>query len=135
MLKKIQLEKVQDDGSIWVDMVSGEDNPCESCGACCSHFRVSFYNGETDAMRDAGVPVEMVVQVTPFLVAMKGTECGGRCVALKGEIGKKISCGIYQNRSSSCRAFPVWMEDGSPNPKCQELRVKNGIPLLLPNRY
>ncbi|MEG6657786.1 YkgJ family cysteine cluster protein, partial [Pseudomonas aeruginosa] len=22
------------------------DNPCLTCGACCAHFRVSFYWGE-----------------------------------------------------------------------------------------
>jgi hypothetical protein len=24
------------------------DNPCVSCGACCAHFRVSFYWAEAD---------------------------------------------------------------------------------------
>lgn len=120
--KTIQIKKIQDDGSTWIDMDDDEKkNPCKSCGACCTHFRVSFYQGELDS-NGGFVPVDLVTPITPFYVAMKGTEQGGRCVSLEGEIGSHISCNIYHNRPSSCRLFPVWLEDGSPNPKCQELR-------------
>jgi hypothetical protein len=129
-IKNIQIKNITDSGDVFIDMADDPMNPCKSCGVCCTHFRVSFYNGELDS-NGGTVPNNLVTQITPFLVAMKGTENGGRCTSLIGEIGKDISCGIYHNRSSSCRAFPVWLEDGSPNEKCQELRVKNGLPKLL----
>jgi Fe-S-cluster containining protein len=65
---------------------------------------------------------------------MKGTEQGGqRCVALRGELGQPgIHCSIYEHRPSPCREFPTWMEDGTPNPDCQRLRLAIGLPPLSP---
>lgn len=125
--KIIQIVKLQEDGTQWIDMDDDDKkNPCKSCGACCTHFRISFYQGEL--ISNGGfVPEDLVTQITPFYVAMKGTEHGGRCTSLRGNIGENISCDIYHNRPSSCRMFPVWLEDGSPNPKCQELRMKNNL--------
>lgn len=129
--KVIQIKKLQEDGSVWIDM--GEDdkkNPCKSCGACCTHFRISFYQGELKS-NGGFVPEDLVTPINSFYVAMKGTENGGRCISLNGEIGKNISCNIYHDRPSSCRTFPVWLEDGTPNPKCQELRAKNHLKPIL----
>lgn len=123
--KTIQIKNITD-AEPFFDMADDDANPCKSCGACCTHFRISFYQGELNS-HGGLVPDELVTSITPFLVAMKGTETGGRCISLQGEIGKNISCGIYHNRSSSCRAFPVWLDDGQPNPKCQELRFNNGL--------
>lgn len=125
--KTIQIVQIQEDGSSWIDMSDDDKkNPCKSCGACCTHFRVSFYQGELNS-NGGFVPEELVVPITPFYVAMKGTENGGRCISLNGEIGHDISCNIYHSRPSSCRLFPVWLEDGTPNPKCQELRKKHNL--------
>jgi len=67
---------------------------------------------------------------------MKGTEKGhGRCVALRGELGKPgIRCDIYPNRPSACREFDAWLEDGTPNPDCQRLRAGVGLAPLEPRR-
>src|SRR5690606_2284009 len=47
-------------------------NPCLSCGACCAHFRVSFYCGEIADDNGAGmVPPELAVQIAPLRAAMK----------------------------------------------------------------
>ncbi|MFW7343717.1 YkgJ family cysteine cluster protein [Pollutimonas sp. H1-120] len=107
-------------------------NPCLSCGACCAHFRVSFYCGEVAGESGGTVPPELVSQVGPLRACMKGTEYGGqRCVALRGELGQEgIHCAIYEQRPSPCREFPAWMEDGSPNPDCQRLRKAIGLPPL-----
>lgn len=130
--KIIQIKHVTETGDEHFDMADDPSNPCQSCGACCTHFRVSFYQGELDS-NGGMVPADLVSPINSFMVAMKGTETGGRCISLQGDIGKNnIGCGIYHNRSSSCRAFPVWMSDGTPNPKCQELRLKNGLPLIQP---
>lgn len=107
-------------------------NPCLSCGACCAHFRVSFYCGEIADERGGMVPPELVTQVGPLRACMKGTEYGGkRCIALRGELGQDgIHCAIYELRPSPCREFPAWQEDGSPNPDCQRVRMKIGLPPL-----
>jgi len=107
-------------------------NPCLSCGACCAHFRVSFYCGEIASAEGGTVPPELVTQVGPLRACMKGTEQGGqRCVALAGEIGKDgIHCQIYEQRPSPCRDFPAWEPDGTPNPDCQKVRAKFGLPAL-----
>jgi Fe-S-cluster containining protein len=111
---------------------SSASNPCLSCGACCAHFRVSFYCGEVAGDSGGTVPPELVTQVAPLRACMKGTEYGGqRCIALRGELGQEgISCAIYEQRPSPCREFPAWMEDGSPNPDCQRLRKAIGLPPL-----
>lgn len=129
MAKIIQIVSLTEDGVRLIDMKDDPLNPCTSCGACCTHFRISFYQGELD---DNGglVPSNLASSITPFMAAMKGTEQGGRCIALTGEVGHQIGCSIYHNRPSVCRAFPVWDEQGNPNPKCQELREKNGLTLL-----
>lgn len=112
-----------EDGRLFFDMAEA-DNPCFGCGCCCRHFRVSFYQGEVDTQPGGLVPVDLTVPVTPFRVAMKGTEHGkGRCIAQHDD-GR---CGIYEQRPSVCREFPVFMEDGSMNPECIRLRRLYGI--------
>lgn len=126
--KKIKLYEVG--GEVYSDMPNSSENPCLHCGGCCQYFRVSFYQGE---IKDLGgnVPSEMTKQITPFMVAMKGTEYGkGRCIALNGEVGKNISCAIYENRPSVCRSYHVWDKEGNPNERCQKIRKELGLPLL-----
>lgn len=110
-----------EDNRVFYDMP--EVSICADCGACCRHFRVSFYQGELDSFPGGYVPAEMTSEVTPFMVCMQGTETGGRCVALQ----PNNRCAIYENRPSPCREFPAYLEDGSLNPKCVQLRAKFGI--------
>lgn len=110
-----------------------DSNPCLHCGACCSHFRVSFYFGETDGENGGWVPEALVTPITPYRVCMKGTEhTPVRCTALQGTVGQPgISCAIYANRPTPCREFNLWEADGSPNPDCQRLRQAIGLPPLI----
>lgn len=56
-----------------------------------------------------------------------------RCISLRGEVGKPgIHCATYQQRPSPCREYEAWLDDGSPNPDCQRLRVERGLAPLLP---
>ncbi len=109
-------------------------NPCLDCGACCAHFRVSFYCGEVAGANGGTVPEDLVAQVGPLRACMRGTELGhGRCVALRGELGRPgIHCDIYPLRPTPCREFETWLPDGSVNPDCQRLRLKLGLPALPP---
>lgn len=98
-------------------------HPCQTCGACCASFRVSFYWGEADDAPGGTVPAQLTEAVSPFLRCMKGTASKPvRCIALKGEPGKQVSCSIYAQRPSPCREFDVLEADGSLNPRCAELR-------------
>ena len=119
-----------EDGRIFYDM-TGAENPCSGCSACCRHFRISFYYGELDTQPGGHVPADMTVQVTPYRACMKGTESGhSRCTALQDD----GLCGIYMQRPSVCREFPVFMVDGSINPDCVRLRALYGIGAIVPAR-
>lgn len=108
------------------------DNPCLTCGACCAHFRVSFYWGE--CVSSGGVvPDALTVPVGPFHVAMLGTEAKpARCVGLLGEVGCSVRCTLYAQRSSTCRDFEAAWADGQPNAHCDAARAAYGLPPLQP---
>ncbi|WP_348946072.1 YkgJ family cysteine cluster protein [Chitinibacter sp. FCG-7] len=98
---------------------------CMSCGACCASFRVSFYFGESDAVPGGTVPNALVEPVTPFLVAMRGTnQPQPHCTALQGRVGEAASCGIYELRASTCREVDVGDE------RCNTARARYGLPAI-----
>ena len=110
-----------------------EVSPCLNCGACCSHFRVSFFWGEC-ASSGGTVPDELVTQITPSRVAMIGTDRKApRCTALEGEVGTAVSCTIYDKRSSPCREFEASWENGEQNTDCDKARARFGLPPLQPH--
>lgn len=123
-MKETQITTRTEDGRTFHDMAAS-GNPCFNCGGCCRFFRVSFYLGELDTQPGGWVPAALTTPVTPFLVAMKGTETGqGRCIAL-GDDGR---CTIYQQRPSTCREFPAFLENGEINPECRRLQAIYGTP-------
>ncbi len=98
---------------------------CIKCGACCASFRVSFYWGETRAHAQGTVPTELTTTISPYHVCMKGTERKPvLCIALVGEVGREVSCSIYEQRSSTCRQFEAGSED------CIKARKIHGLPAL-----
>ncbi len=112
-------------------------NPCMSCGACCAHFRVSFYWGEADPARGGTVPPELAEDLSPFLRCMKGTsQSAPRCAALEGEIGQRVRCAIYEGRPTPCRDFGVEWVDGvlvfnaEDLERCTQARAAWGLPPL-----
>lgn len=109
-------------------------SPCLNCGACCSHFRVSFFWGECTSAGGT-VPDEWVSSISPSRVAMLGTDCKNvRCTALEGEVGKGVSCSIYAQRSSTCREFDASWTDGQHNPDCDAARAAFGLaPIAAPS--
>ncbi|MFC3609607.1 YkgJ family cysteine cluster protein [Stutzerimonas tarimensis] len=107
-------------------------NACLSCGACCAHFRVSFFWGEC-AGNGGSVPDALTVQVSPYHVAMLGTEAKpARCAALLGEVGCGVRCTVYEQRSTTCRDFAASWSEGQPNPHCDAARAAHGLPPLSP---
>jgi len=109
-------------------------SPCLDCGICCTHFRISFYWAEADDAPGGTVPVEMTEKLNHHMRCMKGSNSlPRRCTALAGTVGGSVSCTIYERRPTPCREFAVYLEDGSPNPRCNELRAGIGLPPLPPS--
>ena len=105
-------------------------SPCQSCGACCARFRVSYYWGEA-------VPDGYFNEANEMFRSLKSKndlEGRPRCDALKGEIGTSVACGIYKDRPTPCQDFRYSYEDGGPKePRCDEARGKFGmLPLPAP---
>ena len=112
-------------------------HPCQKCGACCSFFRVSFYWLEAEPEVENAVPVEMTEDLSPRFRCMKGTgkKHNPKCEALTGKIGEFVSCSIYMNRPSPCRAFTASYENGTKEPRCDEAREKHGLKPLTKDDY
>ena len=98
------------------------DFDCQRCGACCALFRVSFYWAEADDARGGSVPVGLTQQVGALHRCMAGTQARPvRCVALQGEVGRAVGCGIYEQRSSTCRS----VQPGDS--QCLKARAAHGL--------
>lgn len=105
------------------DLSIGKNPPCQSCGACCSFFKISFYDKINQQ-----VPAELKVRKNIETSAMKGADkFKGKCIAFSGKIGEDCACTIYPNRPNVCREFPVYLRDGSQNPKCYRARKYYGL--------
>ncbi len=115
-----------------------ELHPCQSCGACCAAFRVAFYWREAEAKEHAiAVPSGMWDEGNQFQRSMKGTgdKHHPKCVALKGVVGRRVECSIYENRSSTCRKFEASYENGMKQIRCDEARAKHGLRPLSKNDW
>ncbi|MFZ5466271.1 MAG: YkgJ family cysteine cluster protein [Pseudomonadota bacterium] len=114
-------------------MTETDDNPCLSCGACCSTFRVSFYWTEAEPAAGGCVPPELTEKLNDFRAVMKGTSRPQpRCVALQGEVGGFTPCAIYENRPSPCREFLMALDDPDADSACDRARERWGLPRLKP---
>ncbi|MBN1829933.1 MAG: YkgJ family cysteine cluster protein [Deltaproteobacteria bacterium] len=117
-------------------MSASATNPCLSCGACCAHYRCSFYWGETDEVRPGGVPVHMTEPIGPFRAAMRGMSGSQpRCIALAGVVGVSAFCSIYEQRPSVCQNFEPSWKMGTANPLCDKARAVWGLPPLTPETW
>ena len=112
------------------------DHPCLACGACCATFRVAFHWLEADPALGGAVPTELTEVLDPHRLVMRGTQARSpRCVALQGQVGGPIRCGIYGQRPSPCRdLLPAW-ENGQPSPQCDRARARHGLPPLTPAHW
>ena len=115
----------------WIKGPAGVEALCKACGACCASYRVSFYWGETTAAPGGTVPTALTDQLNLHRSCMKGTNCTTpRCVALQGQLGVEVRCSIYHQRASTCREFDAFLEDDTPNPRCNDARRLCGLPPL-----
>lgn len=72
------------------------------------------------------MPEHYTEPVTAVYSCMKGTnQKQPRCIALEGEVGQQVSCGMYELRSSSCKEVQIADE------QCNKARRHhNMIPLI-----
>jgi len=99
--------------------MSAAPSICLGCGACCSHFRVTFLRHEA---LERGIDENSLERVSPWHVCFKGT--GGvpaRCIHLDGAVGACVSCRIYGERPAPCRR----LEPGDD--KCRRARAVHGL--------
>lgn len=97
-------------------------DPCQSCGACCATYRVSFYWAEADAL---GLDPALTRPLNPWRLCMAGTEqAPTRCQALHGQVGAFVACSVYAARPSPCRE----LQPGED--KCVRARAGHGLPAL-----
>ncbi|MDR6990351.1 YkgJ family cysteine cluster protein [Luteimonas sp. 3794] len=105
-------------------------HPCMTCGACCSHYRVSMHWMETDASGGV-VPQALTEGFGPHQVVMRGTwETQPRCIALEAEIGTFSRCTIHAVRPQACRDVQASWETGEASPQCDRARLAHGLPVL-----
>ncbi|MEZ2330045.1 YkgJ family cysteine cluster protein [Mesorhizobium sp. RCC_202] len=97
---------------------------CQSCGACCAYAADwPRFSTEEDAELDR-IPEALVAT---DLSGMRFE--GGRCAALRGEVGKHTACGIYDARPHVCRACMPG------DPECVMARAAHGLTLTnLPHK-
>lgn len=95
-------------------------SPCLDCGACCASYRVSFYWAEAP---ERGLPEALYEPLGRWYACMRGTASAPvRCAALDGEIGRAVTCTVYEHRPSPCRALQAGDEH------CRRARARHGLP-------
>jgi len=90
---------------------------CRACGACCisDDDDDDVYVDLTDedagrmspAFRRRAVVDKRASTSDPWLSLRTKRDSSGNCVciALRGTVGSRVSCGIYERRPDGCRAF------------------------------
>lgn len=105
------------------DQSIGKEPPCQSCGACCNYYKITFTEKQNQQ-----VPKNLIIKINNKTSAMIGAnKFKGKCSGFAGEIGRSCACTIYESRPDVCRAFPVFLRNGKQNPKCFKARVYHGL--------
>lgn len=96
-------------------MVDPDDYDCTKCGACCvsdfdsvDYVGITMEEAEEFWERDLGrLLYEERKFGTPMLsMRTKPDPVGNcRCIALDGDVGKRVTCSVYDIRPSACRNF------------------------------
>lgn len=97
-----------------------QENPCQSCGACCAYSanwpRFSTEDDEALAL----IPEQFIN------AKLSGMRCEGeRCSALSGQIGIKTACAVYAVRPEVCRTCMPG------DPECTMARRRFGMAALV----
>jgi Fe-S-cluster containining protein len=98
---------------------------CRRCGACCGPpYIAKTYIDLTPLDVSRLTPAQRtryVIGVRRPALATTHTADGVVCVALRGRVGIRVSCGLYARRPGACRRF----EPGSR--ACLAMRADVGV--------
>lgn len=95
---------------------------CIKCGVCCSYFHnIPILPEEVSLIDNNLKQYTLVSPLQANGLSMKFVEGTKRCIALEGEVGKSVSCSVYEIRPPVCRRF----EPGSDLCKKVRLEVLN----------
>lgn len=89
------------------------DLDCRTCGACCAPERNdALYVGVTPADIQRMTPRWRAQHVAHDAILTKLDPVGRCvCVALRGTIGGRVSCSIYDRRPGECRTLQAGSRD------------------------
>lgn len=83
---------------------------CQTCGACCTNSEANRKLGFRDWVELDPRDVLLKQRVAQRLVVYNAEgvphlrlDDQGRCVALRGQLGRKVFCSIYEARPRVCR--------------------------------
>jgi Fe-S-cluster containining protein len=103
---------------------------CTRCGACCVNPRQNEAEGfRTWVEVEEGEPLLRRKDLVRKLVVLEGgkahlrLDSSGRCLALRGALGRKVGCDIYSLRPRGCRRVQAGAED------CLAYRREHGLTL------
>lgn len=106
----------------------GASLDCQTCGACCTNadenrregFRDWVEVDRRDVLLSRRVAARLVVYNADGVPHLR-LDDQDRCVALRGKLGQRVFCSIYEIRPRACRR----VEAGSP--RCLQYRAERGI--------
>jgi Fe-S-cluster containining protein len=101
---------------------------CQACGACCVNpaenrrqgFRDWVEIDERDAILSRRRADKLIVYNAAGEPHMR-LDGEGRCVALRGRLGERVWCSVYELRPRACRR----VEPGDD--RCRRYRAERGI--------
>jgi len=102
---------------------------CTRCGACCSNPDENRREGYVDyveveprssLLRSPELVRRLVVHNDEGVPHLR-LDAAGKCLALRGSIGRRVSCTIYAHRPGGCRK----VESGSA--RCLQYRRERGV--------
>jgi Fe-S-cluster containining protein len=84
---------------------------CTRCGACCTNPDENRAEGfvdyvevlARDALLDEPELVRRLVVYNADGLAHLRLDATGRCLALRGRLGRRVRCTIYEHRPTGCR--------------------------------
>jgi Fe-S-cluster containining protein len=100
---------------------------CQQCGACCKNLPSNGKFAWWVEIEDSDAILERADLVKKHVVR---DEAGvphlriagdGRCLALRGALGREVACGIYHHRPAPCRRVQPGDE------LCLRYRAEHGI--------
>jgi Fe-S-cluster containining protein len=105
------------------------DFDCRTCGACCANPDENRAEGVVDwvevrgdepLLQDARLVRRLIVESAAGERHLR-LDPAGRCLALRGRIGRHVACAVYALRPAGCRR----VQPGDA--RCRQYRRERGV--------